>query len=143
MTTGKRSAHVEDLRPAQLKYLEIIGLCNYDPSISAKLNPKIIAAECRVPFGWRLESFHYNYLECRDVENFVFQAVADGASSVFSCTESTMCNEAAVRKIQAFIHTAKEAKKMLDAGAGRDEVGKRISAEGKVKFWKHWSGFQG
>ena len=142
-TTGRRSAHVEDLRPAQLPYLEDIGLWRYDPSISPKLTPRLVAAGCRVPFQWRLGSFHLREMDLRDVEDFAYQAAADGASAVFMVTEASLCHESDVRKIQAFISAAKDAKAMIGAGLNRGEVGERVSPSGKAKFWDHWSGYKG
>jgi len=137
-TTGRRSAHVEDLRAEQLRYLEVVGLSGYDPSISPKLNPKIIMQNCRVPFGWRLGSFHYREMTPDDVRDWVFQAVADGASSVFTYIEDTLCREENVPKINAFIAAAAEAKTMLDSGAAREQVGECVSPQGKKRFWDHW-----
>jgi hypothetical protein len=142
LTTGTRGAHVEDLRPAQLKYLEEIGLATYDPSISPKLNPRIIAAGCRVPFTWRLGSFHYPELSLSDVEDFVFQAAADGATGITTGTETCLCNATSVAKIHAFIAAAKEAKGMVSSGASRADVGRRVSPAGKDKFWHKWTGFK-
>ncbi len=138
MTSGRRSAHVEDLRPAQLPFLETIGLWSYDPSISPKLNPKRIVEHCRVPFGWRLGSFHYRDLSCQDVEDFVFQAAADGASSVHTVIEGSMCTESTAAKVQALIRAGKAAKQALEAGATRADLGDRVSPSGKRKFWEHW-----
>ena len=138
ITSGARSAHVEDLRPAQLKFLDAIGLSSYDPSVSHRLNPKIIAAECRVPFGWRLVSFHYTNMSCQDVADFVFQAVADGASSVFTYASVTMCNEPMVEKVHAFIRAAKEAKQLFDSGVSREEIGEAVSPGGREKLWDAW-----
>lgn len=137
-TTGKRSAHVEDLRPKQLKYLEDIGLVHYDPSISPKLNPKIISEKCRVPFTWRLGSFHYPSLSCEETADFVFQAAADGASGVCTVIEGIMCNEETVKKVKAFIKATREAEQMLNKGATREQIGRRVSEAGKKKFWDHW-----
>jgi len=137
-TTGRRSAHVEDLRAEQLIFLEEIGLVSYDPSISPKLNPHIIRDNCRVPFGWRLGNFHYRTMSCQDVEDFVFQAVADGASSVFTYVSATMCNPETVAKVHAFIRAAEEAKRMLDGGATREDIRSNVSASGREKFWAHW-----
>lgn len=137
-TTGVRSAHVEDMRPAQLPFLEKIGLVYYDPSISPKLNPKIITQKCRVPFGWRLGNFHYHQMSCQDVEDFVFQAVADGASCVFTHVSNTMCNPKTVQKVHAFIQASKELEKMLSLGAARQQIEDRVSVEGRKKFWDHW-----
>ena len=137
-TTGRRSAHVEDLRPAQLPFLEEIGLSSFDPSISPKLNPRLIVENCRVPFGWRLGSFHYLTMTCQDVRDWVFQAVADGASSVFTHVEALMCRDENVPKITAFIEAAGRAKEMFGNGASRTEVGALVSAEGRRRFWDHW-----
>ena len=138
MTTGKRLAHVEDLRPAQVPFLETAGLWYYDPSVSRQLNPRIIARECRVPFGWRLVSFHYRNMTCRDVEDFVFQAAADGASKVFTILEGTMCEPPHIPKVEAFIRAGKEAKRLLDQGATRAELRDHVSERGRRKFWETW-----
>ena len=69
-TTGMRNAHIEDLRPEHLHLLEDIGLVYFDPSISPKISPKDLNANCRVPFGWRLGSFHYDSMDCQDVQDF-------------------------------------------------------------------------
>ena len=137
-TTGTRSAHVEDLRPAQLPFLEEIGLAFYDPSISAKLNPKIVFDTCRVPFLWRLGSFHYTTMTGQEVEDFVFQAVADGASRVVTYIEGTMCSHETAGKVRAFIRAAKEVERLLGEGCSRAEVGAHVSEAGKRKFWDNW-----
>ncbi|MBT3375933.1 MAG: hypothetical protein HN742_40530 [Lentisphaerae bacterium] len=137
-TTGTRSAHVEDLRPEQLRFLEEIGLSSFDPSISARLDPKTISRESRVPFTWRLGSFHYLTMTCDDVQDWVFQAVADGASSVHTHIEAILCEEEHVPKIDAFIAAASEAKRMLDSGATRADVGACVSPEGRRRFWGTW-----
>ena len=138
MTSGKRSAHVEDLRPQQLKYLETIGLSHFDPSISPKLNPQIIARECRVPFMWRLGSFHYTYMDCQAVRDFVLQAVADGATGVFTHVAEIMCTAVGVEKVRAFIEACKEVEALFAEGRTREEIGARVSPEGQARFWDHW-----
>lgn len=37
LTTGKRAAHIEDLRPEHLHLLEHMGLSDFDPGISHKI----------------------------------------------------------------------------------------------------------
>lgn len=138
LTTGVRSAHIEGLRPDHMPHLEQIGLVYFDPSVSPQINPKIINARCRVPFGWRLVSFHYHTMNCRDVEDFVFQSVADGACRVFTYVSATMCNEPTVEKVHAFIRASKQAEQMLKQGATREKIGECVSAEGKKKFWDTW-----
>lgn len=141
VTSGTRHAHVEDLRAEQLPFLEDIGLSSFDPSISPKLNPQIVTQHCRVPFAWRLGSFHYTEMSCRDVEDFVYQSAADGASSVITYVAEGMCNDDGVRKVQAFIRAAKETKRLIAEGCSREEVGQRVSDEGKERFWDRWCGF--
>lgn len=125
-TAGARYAHCEDLRTKQLPFLEQAGLSEYDPSISPKLTPKIIAANCRVPFGWRLASFVYAQMSVQDVKDFVFQSAAEGASSVHTIIEAIMCNPATVEKVGAFIEAGKKVKEALDKGADRAEIAKWI-----------------
>lgn len=137
-TSGKRTAHVEDLRPAQLPCLEAVGLWYYDPSISRHLNPPIIARACRVPFGWRLGSFHYRDMTCGDVEDFVYQAAADGASKVFTILEGNMCEAPALEKVKAFIRAGKAVKRLLDRGVARAELRGRAAGRGGPGFWETW-----
>ena len=138
ITRGKRGAHVEDLRREQLPFLEEIGLWSYDPSISHKLNPRLIRDGCRVPYGWRLANFHYPGMSEQDIRDWVFQAVADGASSVYTYVCAMMTTAEAVRKVRAFIEAAQEAARMLGAGASRSTVGSNVSAEGRTRFWASW-----
>lgn len=143
VTTGRRHAHVENLRASHLLFLEQAGLSLYDPSISPQLNPRVIAAGCRVPFMWRLGGFHYCDMSVQDVEDFVFQAAADGASWVFTLVMQEMCDEETARKVRAFIRAAKEAKAELDAGLNRQELVGRVSPAGREKYWDHWAGARG
>ena len=137
-TTGLRNAHVEDLRPTQLEHLETIGLDYYDPSVSNRLNPRIIAAECRVPFGWRLLDYQYPLLIREDIRDFVFQAVADGASSVFTFVSEITCDAESVGKVHAFIDAAREVKGLFDSGVGREEIGRAVTPAGRRRFWDAW-----
>ena len=138
LTTGRRTAHVENLRAEQLKFLEAIGLVYYDPSVSPLLNPRIISESCRVPFAWKIFSFQYRNMSCRDVEDVVFQAVADGASSVATNYEASFCDDQALQKVGAFTRAARQVQQMFDQGATREQIGQCVSAAGKEKLWDHW-----
>ncbi len=138
LTTGTRGAHIEDLRPEQLHFLEDMGLSDFDPGISHKINPPIIRDRCRVSFGWRMGSFHYNGLTTDEVADWVYQAVADGASYVFSQVAEEMCDEETVAKVQVFIGAAKKVASLFEKGATREEIGERVSPEGRERFWAHW-----
>lgn len=130
--------HCEDMKAEQLQYLEQLSIVDYDPGISQKLNPKIINAGTAVPFAWRLGGFHYSSMSCQDIEDFVYQTVADGASYVFTFIEAVMCDESTAEKVRTFTSTARHAEKLLGDGASREEIGNRVSESGKNKFWNHW-----
>jgi hypothetical protein len=138
LTTGKRTAHIEDLRPSQLQFLEKLNLVSYDPSVSAKLNPKTISQMTRVPFSWRLCNFHYPDLTADETADFVYQAVADGANGVFSYVCHGMCNNESVKKVHSFISAGKKVEAMLGKGASPKEIGELASDSGKRKFWDNW-----
>jgi hypothetical protein len=140
-TDGTRGAHVEDLRAEQLPFLEDIGLSDFDPSISPKLNPRIVAEHCRVPFTWRLANFHYTEMSLQEVEDFVFQSCADGASSVHTIVAEGMCDEATAAKVQAFLRAGREAQELVAKGCSREAIGQRVSPEGRAKLWDGWCGF--
>lgn len=142
-TDGTRSAHVEDLRPEHLPYLEEVGLSSYDPSISPRLTPPLVRDHCRVPFTWRLGEIHYREMTPQDVADFVFQAAADGASSVHGVVAETMCNEAHVPKVEAFLRAGREAKELLAAGCPRAELVQHVSPAGREKLWEGWCGYLG
>lgn len=143
ITSGTRSAHVEDLVPPQLPFLEEVGLSYFDPSISERLNPRLIAGGCRVPFGWRLGCQYYRDLEPGDMADFVFQAAADGASRVFTHVTGLLLAPSELEKVRAFIEAGKEAKKMFDRGAPRSEAARLVSPAGRRKFWQEWVGARG
>ena len=138
LTIGRRSAHVEDLRPSQLHFLEKLNLVAYDPSVSAKLNPKIISEMSRVPFSWHLFNFHYSDLSVEETADFVYQAAADGASGVFTDVCHGMCNNEMVEKVHVFISAGKKVEDMLFKGASLGEIGKLVSDSGRRKFWDNW-----
>ena len=143
VTTGARYAHVEDLRAEQLFCLEAIGLTQFDPSISPKLTPRILTQHTRVPFTWRLGSFHYREMSVQEVEDFVFQSAVDGANGVITYIEAVMCEPETVPKVHAFIGAAKEAKRLLDEGCTREELAQRVSPEGRARLWDAWCGYLG
>ncbi len=138
ITTGVRSAHVEDLRPEQLPFLEQIGLVRFDPSISHKLNPRLLRDHCRVPFVWRLGSFHYLNMTVQDVRDFVFQSAADGASGVTTVVEEIMCRDENVPKVLAFVQAGREAKQMIAEGVPREEMAELVTLANRPRYWDHW-----
>ncbi len=143
ITTGRRSAHVEDLRPEQLIFLEEIGLWSYDPSVSPRLTPPIIMAHCRVPFGWRLVNFHYREMTVPEVEDFVYLSCADGAASAFTHVCAGMCNPERIEQVHAFIRAGKQAKRLVSEGWTRAEIRRLVSPENREGFWERWCGYLG
>lgn len=122
LTTGERHAHIENLTPLHLKYLDELRLDRFDPSVSPKLTPQIIRDRCKAPFAWRLNSTHYPGRTPRDVERWVFEAAADGASEVFTIVWRDMCTPECAEKVEAFVRAARKVKALLDGGCGRGEL---------------------
>lgn len=143
LTTGRRSAHVEDLTVAQLPYLEQIGLASFDPSISPRLTPPLLTSHCRVPYVWRLGDFHCREMSVQEVEDFVFKSCADGASGVTLVLSELLCEARGVAQTEAFIRAGKEARRLLEEGCSREEIGQRVSPEGREKLWERWCGYRG
>jgi hypothetical protein len=137
VTDGKWHIHVEGLSPEHLPLLEEAGLSFFDPTISPRLNPGIISQRCRVPFLWVLADIYHPRMDCKDVEDFVYQSAADGASSVAFHVHNLVFEDQPA-KSDAFIKAADRVKQMLDAGASRAEIGTLVSAEGRRKFWDGW-----
>lgn len=108
ITTGERTIHVENLSPEHLKFLEKVNITSYDPSVSKKLNPKIIKENINIPFSWRLCSFQYPPMSKEDVGNWVMQSFKDGAPSIYTGIEKIMCENNNPEKVKTFIRTAKE-----------------------------------
>ena len=132
--------HTEDHTYKTMKFLEDAKITYFDPSISHKLNPILIRDNCRIPFGWRMGSFHFRDLSVTDVKDWVYKAVEDGANKVFTHITKLMHDDATVLKVKAFHEAAVNAKTMFDAGATRDEIGKLVTADGRTKFWDKWPG---
>ncbi|MCK5757643.1 MAG: hypothetical protein KAH14_01010 [Clostridiales bacterium] len=138
VTSGKRHIHTEDHTYKTMRFFEKVNINSFDPSISPKLNPQLIRDNSRVPFYWRLGSFHYADLSVQDVKDWVYKAVEDGASNIFTGITHIMLDPHTVAKVKAFQEAADNAKSMFDAGATRDEIGKLVSVEGRKKFWDQW-----
>ncbi|OHB60119.1 MAG: hypothetical protein A2Y12_09235 [Planctomycetes bacterium GWF2_42_9] len=139
LTTGKRHAHIEDLTPDHLPHLETIGIVDYEPSVSAKVNPIIISDRCKIPFHWSLQSFHFPELTHQDVKDWVFRAAANGASNIFITLSDGMTKEPTLSKVKIFIEACKDVKRMLDDGESRETIGDYVSVSGKNKFWSNWT----
>ena len=77
-------------------------------------------------------------MDCQDIRDWVFQAVADGASQVFTYIEALLTEPESVIKVNTFIATAKEAEQLLSEGKTRKYIGELVSERGKEKFWSHW-----
>jgi len=140
ITDGKRFVHVEDLNYKHLQALEKVNIDKYDPSVSSKLNPKLIYENTRVPFSWRMNGYYYNSLSVQDVQDWVYQAVADGASEVFSIVTYQQVNELGIKKVLAFEKACSICKELIDKGAKRKHFESFVSKEGKEKFWANWNG---
>lgn len=134
--SNKRSLHSEGLVYKHLKNLETLGITWFDPSVSPKLNPLVITENCKVPFIWRMCSIYHRLLDHSLAKDFVYAAVRDGASGVFS--EAVYLDKQSVDVVLGFIEACETVEYMFREGATRDDIGKLISTRGKEVFWDKW-----
>lgn len=125
LTTGERHAHIEDLTPPHLPFLDALRLDLYDPSVSEKLTPDGIRDGCSVPFLWRLNTTHYPGLTPAGVEEWVVAAAAAGAAGVFTHPDAT---PEAAEKARAFARAARCVAALLQAGYPRGELSANMPA---------------
>lgn len=109
----ERKLHCEDMKPDHLDMLDSLELKDYDPGISAHLNPTIISSKTRTPFCWRLGSFHYADLSLEMVDDLVVKAAEAGARYVFTVMEPIMCDPQTIAKVQRFHHSGLEVRERM------------------------------
>jgi len=142
-TTGKRNIHIEGLLPNQLKFLEQARIERYDPSISPMLTPPIIEKTCRVPFMWRVGSFHFPQMSKQDTADFVYLAAADGANNVHTYICGDTLGPETVEKMHIFRDTAQKVQKLLEDGMPRAELRKFTGYSDSAEYWDKWGGYKG
>jgi hypothetical protein len=125
-TSGKRHAHIENLVPEHLVYLDRLALDSFDPSVSTKLTPKDVRDGCGVPFEWRLNSMQVRDLSQAEIRRFVFDAVADGASGVFCVVAAIMADTESAAKVHTFVDAAKQVGALLAEGCPRHKLADHI-----------------
>jgi hypothetical protein len=77
-------------------------------------------------------------LSAEDVRDFVYQAVADGASGVFSSVGAANMDDGSLPKVRAFLDAAEEAEALLGRGTPREAIGEMVTGRGKARFWNNW-----
>ena len=138
-----RKVHCEGMVADHLLYLSRLGIHDYDPGISPKLNPDLIAKETpSVPFNWRLGSFHYPDMSCHDVEQFVYHAAAAGSRSVFTIFEPIMCNPETIEKISVFEKAAEKVSSLCRNSPADTDRRELLSAVLEDSWdWGCWNGY--
>lgn len=122
MTSGGRSAHIENLTIAHLKYLDELGMTFFDPSVSPKLTAETVRDNCRVPFMWRLNAMQLRDMSEPQIERWVYNSAGAGAIELYFHIERSVCNEPCARKVKTFVQTAKRVEQLLADGCRREEL---------------------
>ena len=125
-TSGRRRAHIEDLIPAHLPFLDDLCLDTFDPGVSPRLKATDLRDRCCVPFLWRLNGMMVRDFSPDEVRRYVFEGTANGASGVFCTISRTMTAPEAVHKIHTFISAAKQTERLLSEGCPRDRLREHI-----------------
>lgn len=108
LTSGSRSAHIEDLAPQHLPYLDVLGITHFDPSVSRKLTPALIREHCRVPFAWRLNEIEAEAFSPEQTAHWVLDAAAHGAPAVRLGIWRNNCTDRGAANVRAFVRTARQ-----------------------------------
>jgi hypothetical protein len=137
-----RKLHCEDMRRTQLPYLQELGITDYDPGISPKINPDIIRAHSWLPFCWRLGSFHYDEMPLDSIHDFVFSAASAGAGYVFTVMEPIMCTAQTVEKVRHLYRSGQEARGTLERGHAPSELAKALVGTYPNGYWESWNGYR-
>ena len=128
-TSGRRHAHIEDLTPDHLPYLDDLGLDRFDPSVSPGLKASDLRDRCHVPFLWRLNSMQVRDFSRDQIRCYVFEGVADGASGVFCVIARTMITSEDVTKVHTFIDAAKQVEQLLADGCPRHRLCEHLTTK--------------
>lgn len=132
LTTGKRTAHMENLSPAHLRFLDQLKIEWYDPGVSGRLTPSVIRAGYTGVFQWMLEEFMYLPMSEEDVARWVVDAAADGADHVRSTIASpwVLAEPRVIPKIHAFISAARQVALLMEQGVDRHDLRQRCMQSG-------------
>lgn len=108
ITTGKRTVHCENLSPDHLKYLAEVGISFYEPSVSPKLNPRIIKERTKVPFNWLHPPFKLITMTEEEVRDWVMQVASVGVEHIWLEVDRFICEGNNPGKVMAFVNACKE-----------------------------------
>lgn len=122
LTSGARSAHIEDLHADHLPYLDVLRLSGYDPSVSKKLSPSLILARCHVPFAWRFNEVEGASYSPAQTRRWVFDAAAQRAPAICTGIWRNNCTERGRANVFAFTDAARTAQQLLAKGHPRDRL---------------------
>ena len=127
-TCGWRSAHIEDLTPAHLPYLDVLQLSSFDVSVSPRLAPADVRDRCRVPFVWRLNEMQARDMSCEAIRRYVVDAVTGGASGFMGALYRGMTGPEMVAKIAFFMADCERIAVLLAEGCPREHLAQEMVA---------------
>jgi hypothetical protein len=107
-SSGERHAHIENLIPEHLPFLDVLGLDGFDPSVSPRITPADLRDRCSVPFDWLLNPMQTRDFTPQQIRDYLTNAVENGASSL-AChiARDTVIHKLA-DNVRVFIETAKK-----------------------------------
>ncbi|NLG27521.1 MAG: hypothetical protein GX557_06395 [Chloroflexi bacterium] len=118
-TSGWRNAHIEDLTPGHLHFLDELRISSFDVSVSPRLQPADVRDRCGVPFVWRLNEMQARDMDTAQMRRFAVNAVADGASGLTCTLYRAMTDQEMATKVKAFIDDCKRIAALLADGCPR------------------------
>jgi hypothetical protein len=110
LTTGNsRYVHVEGLYPQHLPCLKKcnLNMTFFDPSVSRRLKVTDVVREIDVPFLWLLSTFEIHGLDMDQIETWVDDALAAGATNLSARMNRFSLWENDISKFQHFVEVCR------------------------------------
>jgi hypothetical protein len=105
--TARRQAHIENLTPEHLHYLDDLKLDQFDPSVSPRITPADLRDRCGVDFLWLLHPMQVRDFTRQQVVDWAREATRDGACLLDCHLEAGTLNPQAIENAQTFIQSAR------------------------------------
>jgi hypothetical protein len=107
-TSGERGAHIENLIPDHIPFLDTLGLDNFDPSVSPQITPADLRNRCSVPFDWLLNPMQTRDFSRQQIRDYLMDATAHDASALYCHVARDTILDNSIENVRFFITVAKE-----------------------------------
>ncbi|MBI4025652.1 MAG: hypothetical protein HY360_11780 [Verrucomicrobia bacterium] len=107
-TSGERGAHIENLIPDHIPFLDTLRLDHFDPSVSPRITPADLRDHCFVPFEWLLNPMQTRDFSKQQIRDYLMDAAAHEASTLRCHVARDTILDNSIENVHFFITVAKE-----------------------------------